>query len=45
MPDLRAAASQAVANAVRHHEQEGFDHALADKVAFGVREVGVLTVE
>ena len=45
MLDLRSAASEAVANAVRHHEQEGFTHALADKVAFGVREVGVLSVE
>jgi hypothetical protein len=43
--DLRAAALQAVANAVQHHEQEGFTHALADKVAFGVREVRTLGVE
>jgi len=43
--DLRSAASEAVANAMRHHEQEGFTHALADKVAFGVREVEVLSVE
>jgi hypothetical protein len=45
MPDLRLAAAQAVLNAVQHHEQEGFAHALADKVAFGVRGVGVLSVE
>ena len=31
MLDLRSAASEAVGNAVRHHEQEGFDHALADR--------------
>ena len=43
--DLRAAASQAVENAVQHHEQAGFIHALADKVAFGVREVRALSVE
>ncbi len=43
--DLRAAASQAVENAVQHHEQAGFTHALADKVAFGVREVRALGVE
>ena len=43
--DLRAAALQAVENAVQHHEQEGFTHALADKVAFGVREVRALGVE
>lgn len=43
--DLRAAASQAVENAVQHHEQEGFTHSLADKVAFGVREVRALGVE
>jgi hypothetical protein len=43
--DLRAAASQAVENAVQHHEQEGFTHNLADKVAFGVREVRTFGVE
>lgn len=43
--DLQAAASEAVENAVQYHEQQGFTHALADKVAFGVLEVRTLAIE
>lgn len=43
--DLRRAASEAVENAVRHHEEVGFDHALADKVSLGVQEVRPFGVE
>ena len=43
--DLRRAASEAVANAVHHHEQAGFDHALAEKVSLGVVEVRAFGVE
>lgn len=37
--DLRRAASTAVENAVHHHEEVGFDHALADKISLHVRAV------
>jgi hypothetical protein len=36
--DLRRSASEAVENAVHHHEEEGFNHALADKVSLCVVE-------
>jgi hypothetical protein len=43
--DLRRSVSEAVANAVRHHEQVGFDHPLADIVSLGVVEVRALNAE
>ena len=43
--DLRRSVSEAVANAVRHHEQVGFDHPLAEIVSLGVIEVRPLNVE
>ncbi len=43
--DLRRAASEAVENAVHHHEEEGFNHALADKVSIGLVEVRAFNVE
>lgn len=43
--DLRRSVSEAVANAVRHHEENGFDHFLADIVSLGVVEVRPLNVE
>lgn len=43
--DLRRAASEAVGNAVHHHEGAGFDHALADRLSFGTVEVRTLNVE
>jgi hypothetical protein len=43
--DLRRATAEAVANAVHHHEQAGFDHALADKVSLGVVEVRAFGAE
>ena len=43
--DLRRAASEAVGNAVHHHEGAGFDHFLADIVSLGVVEVRALNVE
>jgi hypothetical protein len=43
--DLRHSVAKAVENAVRHHEQVGFDHALADIVSLGVVEVRALNAE
>ena len=43
--DLRRSAAEAVENAVRHHEQAGFDHFLADIVSLGLVEVRALNVE
>ena len=43
--DLRRSVSEAVENAVRHHEEVGFDHFLADIVSLGVVEVRTLNVE
>ena len=43
--DLRRSVSEAVANAVHHHEQVGFDHALAEIVSLGVIEVRPLNTE
>ena len=43
--DLRRSVAEAVANAVHHHEQVGFDHSLADRVSLGVVEVRALNVE
>lgn len=43
--DLRRAVSEAVANAVRHHEGVGFDHLLAEKLCLGMVEVRPLGVE
>jgi hypothetical protein len=43
--DLRRAASEAVANAVHHHEETGFDHFLSDIVSLGVVQVRPLNVE
>ena len=43
--DLRRAAVEAVENAVRHHEEAGFTHVLADIVSLGVVEVRALNVE
>jgi hypothetical protein len=43
--DLRRSVAKAVENAVRHHEQVGFDHALADIVSLGLVEVRALNVE
>jgi hypothetical protein len=43
--DLRRSVAKAVENAVRHHEQAGFDHALADIVSLGLIEVRALNVE
>jgi hypothetical protein len=43
--DLRRAATEAVENAVRHHEGAGFNHALADKVSLGVLQVQAVSTE
>ena len=43
--DLRRSVAKAVENAVRHHEQVGFDHALAEIVSLGVIEVRPLNTE
>jgi len=43
--DLRRAASEAIKNAVCHHEEAGFTHFLADIVSLGVVEVRALNVE
>jgi len=43
--DLRRSVSEAVANAIHHHEQVGFDHVLADIVSLGVVEVWPLNAE
>ena len=43
--DLRRSVSEAVANAIHHHEQVGFDHFLADIVSLGVVEVRPLNAE
>jgi hypothetical protein len=43
--DLRRAATEAVANAVRHHEEAGFNHFLSDIVSLGVVEVRALNTE
>ena len=43
--DLRRAVAEAVENAVRHHEEAGFTHFLADIVSLGVVEVRALNVE
>ena len=43
--DLRRAASEAVENAVRHNQGDGFNHALADKLSLAVREVRAFGVE
>jgi hypothetical protein len=43
--DLRHSVARAVENAVRHHEQVGFDHALADIVSLGLVEVRALNAE
>jgi hypothetical protein len=43
--DLRRAATEAVANAVRHHEEAGFMHFLSDIVSLGVVEVRALNTE
>ena len=43
--DLRRAAAEAVENAVRHHQQAGFSHFLADIVSLGLIEVRALNTE
>jgi hypothetical protein len=43
--DLRRAAAEAVENAVRHHQQAGFSHFLADIVSLGLVEVRPLNAE
>jgi len=43
--DLRRSVSEAVANAIHHHEEVGFDHALAEIVSLSVVEVRPLNVE
>ena len=43
--DLRRSVAEAVDNAVHHHEQVGFDHALADIVSLGLVEVRALNAE
>ena len=43
--DLRRAAAEAVENAVHHHEEAGFSHALADRVSLGTVEFRALNVE
>ena len=43
--DLRRAAAEAVANAIHHHEEAGFDHFLAEIVSLGVVEVRPLNAE
>ena len=43
--DLRRAASEAVANAIHHHEEAGFTHFLADIVSLSVIEVRPLNVD
>ena len=43
--DLRRSVAEAIANAIHHHEQVGFDHFLADQISLGVGEVRAFTVE
>jgi hypothetical protein len=43
--DLRRSVSEAIANAVRHHEQVGFDHALAEIVSLKVLDIRPLNAE
>jgi hypothetical protein len=43
--DLRRSVSEAVANAIHHHEQVGFDHALAEIVSLALVEVRALNAE
>ena len=43
--DLRRAAAEAVENAVHHHEEVGFNHALADRVSLGTVEFRAFNVE
>jgi hypothetical protein len=43
--DLRRSLSEAVANAVHHHEAAGFTHFLADIVSLALVEVRALNVE
>ncbi len=43
--DLRRSVAQAVENAVRHQQEVGFDHALADIISLGLIEVRALNVE
>jgi hypothetical protein len=43
--DLRQSVAKAVENAVRHHEQVGFDHTLADIVSLGLVDVRPLNAE
>jgi hypothetical protein len=43
--DLRRAATEAVANAVRHHEEAGFNHFLAEIVSLKVLDIRPLNAE
>ena len=43
--DLRRSVSEAMANAIHHHEQVGFDHALAEIVSLALVEVRALNAE
>ena len=43
--DLRQSVTKAVENAVRHHEETGFDHPLAEILSLGVVEVRTLSTE
>ena len=43
--DLRRSVSEAVANAIHHHEQVGFDHPLAEIVSIKTVQVRTLTTE
>ena len=43
--DLRRSVLEAVENAVRHHEETGFNHALAEIVSLNVMEVRALNAE
>jgi hypothetical protein len=43
--NLRQSVTKAVENAVRHHEETGFDHPLAEILSLGVVEVRTLSTE
>ena len=43
--DLQRSVSQAVENAIRHHEQVGFDHPLVEIVSIKTVQVRTLTTE